>query len=331
MCTTVETRARSRVRLRCAVGRVAALHRPLLRATAPSMLSSSSKPADYSESSLDEFNRTGKDVGETGALVPEGVEVPAKLIGEEMLSRASLKGPNAIAFVFSHMQNDPREEVQAAGCLALAQISERPDGRVAVSDNGGIEIIVAAMMSAGSEEIEVLAHGCSALANLALGEGEMAVIAKSGLDAVLEAARTHPKEVAIQRKACLALGNLAFGSEGEATVLATGGLEAVVAAMKAHGKDEVVVEEGIDALVNIADSTGGKKRLLGCGGLEVVAAARKHAKVAAAATDLEKQLSEIRGDDATADAGASVETLKPAAEAAVEAAAAQEQDLASLD
>ena len=165
----------------------------------------------------------------------------------------------------------------------------------------------------------------------ALGEGEMAVIAKSGLDAVLEAARTHPKEVAIQRKACLALGNLAFGSEGEATVLATGGLEAVVAAMKAHGKDEVVVEEGIDALVNIADSTGGKKRLLGCGGLEVVAAARKHAKVAAAATDLEKQLSEIRGDDATADAGASVETLKPAAEAAVEAAAAQEQDLASLD
>jgi hypothetical protein len=263
-------------------------------------------PLDYSKwEHMDDIKAAledgDEDIGQVGGLVPEGAEVSAKKVGEEMISRVTLTGPNAADFVLQTMQQDPREEVQAKGCLALSQIAEKPEGRTALRKNGGIgiEVVVAAMMSAQPEEVEVQAHGCSALANLAIDEGETLVIAKSGLDAVLESAKTLLKEVTVQRKACLALGNLAFGSEGEAKVLASGGIETVVAAMNAHRKDPVVQEEGIDALVNIADSPDGKKRLLECGGLDVVANAQKHPKCAAVAADLAKQLTELRGSDGT--------------------------------
>lgn len=236
--------------------------------------------------------------GQVGGLYPaelqEDAQTPAKAVGEEMLSRVFSNGAEAADFILMVMQNDPREEVQAMGCRALSQIAEKPAGRAALRSHCGVEVIVASMMSATAGEVAVQAHGCSALANLAIGEGaDDDVVAKSGLDAVLAAAKSHLGEVTVQRKACLALGNLAYGSAGEAKVLATGGLEAVVAAMQTHAKDIAVQEEGVDALINIADSAKGKQQLLELGGVPVLAAAQERApRCAAAAEDFRRQLLE---------------------------------------
>ena len=242
-----------------------------------------SEPKAFSGTSEDEDE---EDVGRVGALIPDGIEAPAELIGDEMLSRATTEGPAASEFVLENMRNDPRPKVQAKGCSAVSQIAETPPGRTTLHEKGAVEVVVAAMSSAMPDEIELQAKGCSAIANLSIGEGESAVLSKGGLAAVLAAASAHPAEASVQLKVCTALGNIAYGSAGEARVLAGGGLEAVVTAMKAHSADAALQEEGVDALVNIADSADAKKRLLALGGLAVVAAAKKHANCAATAGEL---------------------------------------------
>jgi len=237
----------------------------------------------------------GKDVGELGSLMPAQLaNAPERLIADEILSRATISGPHASDFVLDTMTSDPRPLVQANGCLAVAQIAERPDGRASLHSKGAVRVVAEAMASAMEEEEEVQMHGCNAIANLVIAppeENEAAVLGHGGLEAVLAAAKAHASKAGVQRKACLALGNMAFGSEGEAKVLESGGLEAVVAAMKAHATDATVVEEGLDALVNIADSTEGKKKLLALGGLGVVAAAKKaHPSCAATAGEFALKL-----------------------------------------
>jgi len=242
-----------------------------------------------------------------GALIPEGVEIPVSVLGDEMLSRASFsdaanlpKNPDGLVpasppstpmeaadFIFSIMKSDARSEVQAKGCQALAQIAENPEGRSALLAVDTIAIVVEAMMSAADDEVDLQARGCAALSNLVIGgEGEVAILKQGGLAAVLAAGKAHPAEAAVQRKCCTALGNIAFGSAGEAAVLEAGGLDVVVAAMKAHPTDEGLQEDGVDALVNIADSDAGKQQLLAIGGLGVVAAAKKLSKCAESAASL---------------------------------------------
>lgn len=236
-----------------------------------------------------------------GTLIPEGVSVPASVLGDEMLSRASFsdssnlpKNPDGLVpatppctpaeaaeFIFAIMKRDARSEVQAKGCQALAQIAEKPEGRSALLAVDTIAVVVEAMMSAADDEVELQASGCAALCNLVIGgDGEAAVLEQGGLAAVLAAGRAHPTAAAVQRRCCAALGNIAFGSAGEAAVLTTGGLEVVVAAMRAFPSDAALQVEGVDALVNIADGDAAKRALLGLGGLGVVAAAKKHAACA---------------------------------------------------
>jgi len=236
-----------------------------------------------------------------GALIPVGVEVPASVLGDEMLSRASFsdasnlpKNPDGMVpatppttpaeaadFIFDIMKRDARSEVQAKGCQALAQMAEKPDGRAALLAVDSIAVIVAAMLSAADDEIELQLRGCAVLGNLVVGgEGEDAILKQRGLEAVLAAGRAHPTEAAVQRKCLAALGNIAYGSAGEAAVLAGGGLDVVVAAMKAHPSDAALQEDAVDALLNIADGDDGKQKLLALGGLGAVAAAKKHSKCA---------------------------------------------------
>ena len=224
-------------------------------------------------------------VGEIGAIMPEGEVAPAALVGDEMLSRVYKQGRNASPYILTTMRNDPRAEVQAQGCRALSQIAESAEGRkagmcstgfertvpgvtrqmtpayaplrLAVIAEGGIQVIVEAMETATDEEVELQARGCSALANLVVGEGEAAVFEHGGLAVVLAAAAAPPTAASVQLKCCAALGNMAYGSAGEAKVLAEGGIEVVVAAMKVHPQDAKLQEEGCDALVNIADSAAG--------------------------------------------------------------------------
>lgn len=242
--------------------------------------------------SVETVDTSDRDLGEAGLLIPDGVEAPAELLGDEMLSRASLFGPAASEYVLDLMRADPRALIQAKGCQALSQISESPEGRTAVLSKCGVEVVVEAMMSAMPDEIELQARGCSALANLVMNasEEEEARVLKSGLAAVLGASKAHPAESTVQLKVCLALGNMAFGSKGEATCLSQGALEAVVEAMKAHPGDEALQVEGCDALVNIADSTDGKTKLVALGGLAVAAAAKKHPKCAETAGALADSL-----------------------------------------
>jgi hypothetical protein len=246
-------------------------------ATAEALMAAAASSSETSENEKE---------GEYGLLLPEGTRVAAALIGDEMLSRATTAGPAACEFVMHHMRNDPRPEVQSKGCGAVSQIAETPPGREALFELNAVEVLVAAMTSATPKEVDLQAKACSALANLAIGEGEAVVMKKGGLSAVLSAGRAHLTEPSVQFKVCAALGNLAYSSAGEQRTLAEGGLEAVVAAMKAHPSNAGVQAEGVDALVNIADSAAGKKQLLALGGLGVVAAAKKHPMCAAAAGEL---------------------------------------------
>lgn len=230
------------------------------------------------------------DVGKVGGLLPVDAQAPADVIADEMLSRVFASEADASDFVLETMQNDPRPEVQAKGCSAISQIAEKREGRALLHSKSVVDVVVAAMLSAMAEEVELQIKGCSALANLVIGEGDDAVLRKGGLEAVLNASRMHPNVPAVQRKVCLALGNMAYSSFGEARVVAEGGIQVVLTAMKTHGSDPEVQEEGIDALVNLADSENGKKELLARGGLGVVAAAKKHEKCAAAAGDLANAL-----------------------------------------
>ena len=237
----------------------------------------------------------GKDIGQLGSLMPENLSsAPAQLVADELLSRATIEGPHASGFVLEMMMNQPNPLVQLKGALAIAQISERPEGRAALHAESAVKVVVEAMRTAMDDEVELQRHGCSSLANLVMAppdENEAAVLDNGGLEAVLAAAKAHPFDAGVQAKACLALGNMAFGSVGEAKVLSSGGLEVVVAAMKAHAANPLVIEEGIDALVNIADGADGKKALLALGGLGVVAAAKKsHPKCMEAAGDLALKL-----------------------------------------
>lgn len=245
--------------------------------------------------SISALASAGKDVGQLGSLMVDNVtDAPELQIADEMLSRATISGPHASEFVLESMKSNPGPIVQARGCRAVAQIAERPDGRAALHALGAVQVVVEAMKTAMDDEVELATHGCEALSNLVIAppeENEAAVLGHGGLGAVLAVAMAHPSHVAVQRKVCLALGNMAFGPAGEARVLEAGGLDAVVTAMKAHAADATVVEEGIDALVNIADSSDGKKKLLALGGLGVVAAAKKsHPKCAATAGDFALQL-----------------------------------------
>ena len=159
-----------------------------------------------------------------GALIPEG-EVPASVLGDEMLSRASFAGPilpanpdgmkpatapsspaEAGDFILAVMKKDPRSEVQAKGCQALAQLAETQEGRTALLAMDTIAVVVEAMMSASDDEVDLQARGCAALAHLVVGgEAEAAILEQAGVAAVLAAGKAHPTEASVQRKCCAAV------------------------------------------------------------------------------------------------------------------------------
>ena len=217
-----------------------------------------------------------------GVLIGDGATIPASVLGDEMLSRASFSDASslpanpegmvpasplcspaeAVDFILTFMKRDARSEVQAKGCQALAQLAEKPEGRSAVLAVDSVAVVVEAMMSAADDEIELQTRGCAAISNFVVGgDGEAAVLEQGGLAAVLAAGKAHPKEAAVQRKCCAAVRASArcqAQSSGEPLA------PELTALPRAHSQ-----------LGNIAFGSAGEVAVLAAGGLEIVVAAMK--------------------------------------------------------
>ena len=72
-----------------------------------------STPLDYSKwDNMDDIKAAledgDDDIGQIGSVVPaDGAELPAKQVGEEMISRVTLTGSESAGFVLDTMQNRP--------------------------------------------------------------------------------------------------------------------------------------------------------------------------------------------------------------------------------
>ena len=174
---------------------------------------------------------------------------------------------------------DATAELQAQGCRGISMLAEKEGDRPQLLAKGAIDVVCAAMRAHPADG-EVQAAGCSALGNLAIGDGEPAV-RQAALELVLQAMGGAATDAAVQAKACRALGNCAFSPEGEAHVIESGGAEALLGAMRAHPDDAAVQEEACDGLLNLPAA---KERVLAAKGLVLVAGARKrHPEMGSAA------------------------------------------------
>ena len=202
--------------------------------------------------------------------------------GERLFGMVVQNGSSAAEEVLAIMAIDGRVAVQTGGCKAIAVLSEKEPGRSAVIEIGAIVAVTKAMEGLLAAPT-VQASGCSALANLCIGEGANSVLEGGGIAAVLAGMEAHPAEVSVQAKGCLALGNIGFSAEGEALALKAGAIDAILEALKSLGQDAKVVEEACDALSNLAAGAAGKEALLAKAGVEVLRAAQgTHPSIASA-------------------------------------------------
>ena len=67
------------------------------------------------------------------------------------------------------------------------------------------------------------------------------MVAEGGLDAVVDAMRTHKEDSEVQWKGCGSLSNLAGNDDNKVKIAAAGGIEAVHTAMQTHTGEGPVV------------------------------------------------------------------------------------------
>mmetsp|Transcript_6154 Transcript_6154/g.12653 ORF Transcript_6154/g.12653 Transcript_6154/m.12653 type:complete len:826 (+) Transcript_6154:394-2871(+) len=100
-------------------------------------------------------------------------------------------------------------EVQISGCQALEKLALDSDNEIAIEQVGGIETILAAMMS-HFENSTVHEAAWAALWNLTCSNAskELTLDADGGMNAILSAQRAHMNSPEVQKNACGALSNL---------------------------------------------------------------------------------------------------------------------------
>uniref|UniRef100_A0A7S3C1E3 Uncharacterized protein n=1 Tax=Haptolina ericina TaxID=156174 RepID=A0A7S3C1E3_9EUKA len=204
------------------------------------------------------------------------VAQPVQAIGyTDLTQEICASGMLAVDRVLDTMRGGAGADQQAQGCAGLAILAEKDGTRSKILAKDAVGVIVAAM-TAHPTDSSVAASGCSALGNLAIGEGESDVRAR-GLRPVLAAMAAHCTSSAkVGAKGCAALANCAFSTEGEAEVVAAGGAEAIVEAMCAFPLDTKLQEEGADALCNLTGSAAGKAAIAFAGGVAALEAVRSN-------------------------------------------------------
>jgi len=116
-------------------------------------------------------------------------------------------------------------------------------------------------------DLEVQTKGCFAMAYNSLTHSRK-VLKAGGLEAVLAAMKTFPKEERLQLEACECLRYLTVRGDDMKRVMKAGGLEALFMAIRNNPKAVYLQQEATGALKNIAARE--PQAVLGNGGLEQV-------------------------------------------------------------
>lgn len=206
------------------------------------------------------------DESERDRLRAEGWRFSTEAVPEEPVDPLHLvcrSGSLATSEVLATLENGASAETKMRACMAIAKLAEKDQGRDLVLSKFGADAVVRAI-NVSIEHNGVAANGCSALANLALGQGAPAVLKAQGAEAAVAVMAAHAGCAAVQAAGCLALGNMCFDSEGEGRVLAAGGVRALSRALQGAATDAAVAEEVCDCIVNLAGSAVGLSALDAC-------------------------------------------------------------------
>ena len=91
--------------------------------------------------------------------------------------------------------------------------SVNDDNKVKISAAGGVEAVLAAMVTHKGSAV-VQEQACCALRNLAVNDdNKVKIAAAGGVEAILAAMMTHKGSAVVQEQACWALNNLAVELE----------------------------------------------------------------------------------------------------------------------
>merc|ERR1719253_89045 len=138
--------------------------------------------------------------------------------------------------------------------MALANLAVEPEIRTCVTQAGGVEAIVRAMvMHLGSPVLQESA--CFALHNVACTNEYQQLIAEcDGIEAAVKAMRAHPDHAGVQESGCSVFHNVANGpAECLEAVNRSSVVEAVIEAMQGHPAHAGVQEKASHALGQVGD------------------------------------------------------------------------------
>jgi hypothetical protein len=149
------------------------------------------------------------------------------------------------------------KDVQVSACLALEKLALDAENETAIADVGGVEAILAAMMTHYTD-VAVHEAAWGALWNLSCRNADsvMTVDTAGGMEAIIAAMQHHVDSPAIQRNACGTLANLCVSNDARRTALAkSGGFVAVAAALQRHWDDQDVKNEASYALTALLEDS----------------------------------------------------------------------------
>lgn len=139
--------------------------------------------------------------------------------------------------------------------IKLAAAANSRNGSKTLAEAGGIRAILAAMKHSGLTEDSQLA-ACNALLGMCL-EARICqeVVAKGGVDVMLQFLRCHLSSESVVAAACKVLQKLALASKPRGKICSQGGLVLIERVMRRHLASAEVQENGCFVLCNLALDT----------------------------------------------------------------------------
>ena len=152
-----------------------------------------------------------------------------------------------------NLQTD--SELQYMAINVLLRLAENSDNKLKIEEAGGINSIVAAMLS-HKEDSELLYIACAALHVLADHvDNKLKIEAAGGINSIVMAMVSHKEDGRLQHAACSALHKLTSHDDTlvcGVSIEKAGGVSAILMAMEQYKEDATIQEVACGTLGNIA-------------------------------------------------------------------------------
>jgi hypothetical protein len=190
------------------------------------------------------------------------------------MARSEIRGVGGIPVLLSLIRSETRHrqstDLLMAACSALRNVSVNATNRVAVTNEGGIPIMVEAFIGCDKESFQALC--CEILGCLAYdNENNRCLIAESGgIQAVVSAMGQSTESVTLHAEVCKTLRNIATNNPTNCQLIVkTGGLSQIVDFMKQHPSSPTV-QFPVGALCALATDAAVLDQLSEAGVLEII-------------------------------------------------------------